>query len=57
MYSHLFMHMRKILFAQEGWNSVNASTQPYIAARYAGGAVFVIVKNGYFDETIRQDFN
>ena len=57
MYSHSFMHMRKILFAQEGWNSVNASTQPYIAARYAGGAVFVIVKNGYFDETIRQDFN
>ena len=57
MYSHLFMHMRKILFAQKRWNSVNASTQPYIAARYAEGAVFVIIKNGYFDETIRQDFN
>ena len=45
MYSYLFVHMRKILVAQEGWNPVNVSTQLYIDIRYAEGAVFAILRN------------
>ena len=38
------MHMREILVAQEGWNSVNISTQLYIDVRYEGSIVFPTVK-------------